>query len=439
MDGTGGPGELAANKVSFYEALRFWFKLGFISFGGPAGQIAVMHTELVERRRWIDEPHFLHALNYCMLLPGPEAQQLATYMGWLMHGTLGGIVAGALFVLPSLGILIGLGWIYVTYQDLPLTTAVLATIKPVVVAIVVQAVLRLGQRVLSGKLAIFLAAAGLAGMMVNIPFPILVIVAASLGWALGAEPNASGHGATGGYASVQPVVIAQAPPAWGWLVRRLLTWGGLWAAPFGMLAGLPMEWQIYRQMAWLFTKAALVTFGGAYAVLPYVSHQVAEVHQWASEQQVIDGLALGETTPGPLIMIVAFLGFVGSWQQLQQGFWGAAGGATVATYFTFLPSFMFILIGAPYVERMRGDARLGKALWGISALVVGVILHLALVLGRATFWPKGSDWWQVDWWLLALGVAALIAMRRYRVDVAKLVAACALLGAAGYWFGWLPR
>ncbi len=346
---------------SFNEALRFWLKLGFISFGGPAGQIAVMHRELVERMHWISERRFLHALNYCMVLPGPEAQQLATYIGWLLHGTRGGIVAGGLFVLPSLFILIALSWVYVRFGNVPVVNAVLAGVKPAVVAIVLAAAWRIGSRSLRHPLLWAIAAAAFVALFVfALPFP-LVILAAALAGIVGGRmmPRAfagAGHAALG--AAAAPAVIDDATPApaharfsRSHFAATVAIFLALWAIVLGALA-YAFGWHgDFTQMGWFFTQAALITFGGAYAVLPYVLQGTVDIYGWMSAPQMIDGLALGETTPGPLIMVVAFVGYVGGWTKQLLGpdalFAAGALGAAIATYFTFLPSFLFILAGGP--------------------------------------------------------------------------------------------
>jgi chromate transporter len=405
--------------VGFREALRFWLKLGFISFGGPAGQIAIMHQELVERRRWISERRFLHALNYCMLLPGPEATQLATYIGWLLHRTWGGIVAGGLFVLPSVLILVLLSWIYVNYGQVPLVAGIFYGIKPAVVAIVLAAAWRIGSRALRHPaLWAISAAAFVAIYALHVPFPWIVLGAALAG-AIGGR-LAPAVFAVGGHAnekrSYGPAIIDDDTPVpeharyhSGRILLLIAMSIAIWAA-----AMATVWWQpTLRQMAWFFTKAALLTFGGAYAVLPYVYQAAVEQYGWLTGPQMIDGLALGETTPGPLIMIVAFVGFLGA---------GVAG-ALVATFFTFLPSFVFILVGGPLVEATHGDLRFTAPLSGITAAVVGVIVSLAAFFAGHVFFAAGVDW-------LALGACALalVALVRYKIGLIPLVGA---MGAAG--------
>ncbi len=434
----------APAAVSFTEALRFWLELGFISFGGPAGQIALLHTELVERRRWISENRFLHALNYCMLLPGPEAQQLATYIGWLMHRTWGGIVAGALFVLPSLFILIALSWIYLRFGELPVVAGIFYGIKPAVTALVLHAAHRIGTRALkNGWMWGIAAAAFVAIFAFDTPFPAIVAAAALLGH-FGARrwPNVfalgGGHGsAKTGYGPALIDDTTPTPPHARWTRRRLinvLVFGlGLWVIAFVALVAVFGVHGTLTQMGWFFTKAALLTFGGAYAVLPYVYQGAVEQHHWLTGAQMIDGLALGETTPGPLIMVVAFVGFVGAWSHPVFGpdalFLAGALAATIVTFFTFLPSFVFILAGGPLVESTHGDLRFTAPLTAITAAVVGVILNLALFFAWHVLWPQGLGG-SFDAVSAAIVVAASAALFRFKVGVMPLLAACAAIGLA---------
>jgi chromate transporter len=412
--------------VSFGEAFRFWLKLGFISFGGPTGQIAIMHQELVERRRWISEGRFLHALNYCMLLPGPEAQQLATYIGWLMHRTWGGIVAGGLFVLPSVFILIALSWIYLAYGDVPLVAGVFYGIKPAVVAIVLAAAHRIGSRTLKNAwLWAIAAAAFIAIFAFDAPFPAIVIAAGIAGYFTpGKFSSASGHAVA--HASFGPALIDDHTPTpeharFSWKKFSAFGFAGLalWALALGSLAAAHGWDGTLTQMGWFFTKAALVTFGGAYAVLPYVVQAAVEQYHWLTASQMIDGLALGETTPGPLIMVVAFVGFIGA---------GVAG-ALVATFFTFLPSFIFIFMGAPFIETTHGDLRFTAPLTGITAAVVGVILNLAVFFAYHVLWPEGRSG-PFDWVSAVIGVGAFVALFRFKAGIIPVIAACAALGLA---------
>ena len=435
--------DCAPAPVTFGESLKYWLKLGFISFGGPAGQIAMMHLELVERRRWISEQRFLHALNYCMLLPGPEAQQLATYIGWLMYGVKGGIAAGALFVLPSFLLLITLTWIYVSFGSLPAVAGILYGIKPAVTAIVVFAAYRIGSRAL--KHGVLWAIAGMAFVAIfalDISFPYIVLGAALLGMAGGKfMPDkfraGGGHGSSGkdyGAALIDDDTPTPGHARFSWARLSILTMTGiaLWGGMMALLSGQ----QILFTMGEFFTKAALVTFGGAYAVLPYVYQGGVEHYQWLNAHQMIDGLALGETTPGPLIMVVAFVGFIGGWSKALFGpdalFWAGAAAAGVATYFTFLPSFLFILAGGPLVERTHGDLKFTAPLTAITAAVVGVILNLAVFFAWHTLWPAATYaapfLGQFEWFSALLGSAAFIALWRYKASVMKVIGACALLG-----------
>ena len=428
--------------VNFMEALRFWLRLGFISFGGPAGQIAIMHQELVEKRRWLSERRFLHALNYCMLLPGPEAQQLATYIGWLMHRSWGGIVAGALFVLPSLFILIALSWIYIAFGHTPLVAGLFYGIKPAVTAIVLQAAWRIGSRALkNGALWAIAAASFVAIFALDVPFPAIVLTAGVLGYFGGRyAPRkfavGGGHGSK--QASYGPAIHDDDTPppaharfAWPRLLRVLVVGALLWAVPMGLLTAT-LGWQHgFTQMGWFFTKAALLTFGGAYAVLPYVYQGAVGHYGWLTPTQMIDGLALGETTPGPLIMVVAFVGFVGGYGQALLGtehlFAAGALAATLVTWFTFLPSFLFILAGGPLVEATHGDLKFTAPLTAITAAVVGVILNLALFFGYHVLWPQGFAG-TFDSLSALIGLAAAVALLRFKRGVMEVIAACAVVG-----------
>jgi chromate transporter len=429
---------------SLAEAFAFWLKLGFISFGGPAGQIAVMHQELVERRRWISERRFLHALNYCMLLPGPEAQQLATYIGWLLHRTWGGILAGGLFVLPSLFILMALSWVYMTYGNVPAVAGLLYGIKPAVTAIVLFAAYRIGSRALRNAVLCTIAAAAFVAIFAfHVAFPFIVLAAGIIGFLGGRvapERFRTGGGHQGGDKDYGPAVIDDdtPTPAHARFTTRhtaqLVIVGLVLAiAPLAALAWANGWTSTLTQMGWFFTKAALLTFGGAYAVLPYVYQGAVETYGWLTPEQMIDGLALGETTPGPLIMVVAFVGFVGGWakEALGAGDLLAAGvaGATVATYFTFLPSFLFILIGGPLVETTHGDLKFTAPLTAITAAIVGVILNLAVFFAYHVLWLTGLGG-SLDWVSLLIGIAAAIALFRFKVGVIPVIAGSAIAGLA---------
>lgn len=429
-------------EVRFMEALRFWFKLGFISFGGPAGQIAIMHQELVEKRRWISERRFLHALNYCMVLPGPEALQLTIYIGWLLHRAPGGIIAGTLFILPSLFILIGLSWVYLAYGHLPLIAGIFYGIKPAVTAIVFQATHRIGSRVLNNRWLWGIAiTAFLALFVFNIPFPIIIACAAATGYIGGIYRAAGFQAAT--HTARAPTLCGPAliddgtpPPAharfsWARVWHIGLAGTLLWSIPIAALVARYGWHGLYTEMGIFFSKAALLTFGGAYAVLPYVYQGAVEHYGWLSAGQMIDGLGLGETTPGPLIIVVAFVGFVGGYlRDATTGFQPFISGtlaALIVTWFTFLPSFLFILLGGPLVESTRGNLKLTAPLTAISAAVVGVIFNLALFFGYHTLWPRDSGG-SFDAVALAICIAALVALFRFKWNVLSVIAGAAVTG-----------
>ena len=434
--------QVAPQPVSFGEAFLFWLKLGFISFGGPAGQISIMHQELVERRRWISERRFLHALNYCMVLPGPEAQQLATYIGWMMHRTLGGVVAGALFVLPSLFILIALSWIYIAYGEMPLVAGLFYGIKPAVTAIVVQAAHRIGSRALKNNALWAIAAASFVAIFaLDVPFPAIVAAAAVIGYVGGRFAPArfqmgGGHGKAD--KSYGAAIIDDTTPTpdhaifrWSRLTSVVIAAALLWSVPMAWLT-IRYGWEhTLSQMGWFFTKAALLTFGGAYAVLPYVYQGAVEHYGWLTATQMIDGLALGETTPGPLIMVVAFVGFVGGYVKAVFGtqslFLAGAAAATIVTWFTFLPSFIFILAGGPLVETTHNDLKFTAPLTAITAAVVGVILNLAIFFGYHVLWPQGLHG-PFDFISALIAILAGIALFRFKSNVIHVIGVCALLG-----------
>ena len=438
------PARADTRAIPFSEAFWFWLKLGFISFGGPAGQISIMHQELVERRRWISERRFLHALNYCMVLPGPEAQQLATYIGWLMHRTWGGIVAGGLFVLPSLFILIALAWIYMAYGNVPAVAGILYGIKPAVTAVVLFAAYRIGSRALTNGVLWAIAAAAFIGIFaLRLPFPLIVIGAGVIGIIGGrVAPSkfqtGGGHGS--GSKSFGAAIIDDETPTpkhalFSWVKVAKVCAAGLtlWAVAMGALVAAYGWEATLTQMGWFFTKAALLTFGGAYAVLPYVYQAAVEDYQWLSATHMIDGLALGETTPGPLIMVVAFVGFVGAWLKEVFGpdslFVAGAMGAVIATYFTFLPSFIFILLGGPVVETTHGQLKFTAPLTAITAAVVGVILNLAVFFAYHVLWPEGMSG-RFEWPAAVIGVAALIALWRFKVGIIPVILGCGVAGLA---------
>lgn len=410
------------NKVSFGEAFRFWLKLGFISFGGPAGQIAIMQRELVENRKWIEQDDFLHALNYCMLLPGPEAQQLATYIGWRLHGTKGGIVAGAFFVIPSIFFLLALTYIYAAYGNLPQISAVLDGFKAVVVAIVVEAVLKIAKKAFKTHRHIVIAVAAFAAIyFFHVPFPLIVLGAAILGILLLKSKNPTPN--------EQTEIENQKPKTKNRILKIISVCVFLWLLPF-LAVLLAFGAESYAVKTYLFfTQAAFVTFGGAYAVLAYVNQAVVSAN-WISATQAVDGLALAETTPGPLIMVLQFIGFMTGWNNpngYNQTFYAALC-AILATYVTFLPSFFFIFIGAPYIENLRNNQNLTSALSGVTAAVVGVILNLALMFGAAVIFQNS----QIDIFTLSLAIVSFIALYFLKADVLLVVLGGGLCGLAKY-------
>jgi len=439
-------------RVTFAEAFRFWVKLGFISFGGPAGQIAIMHKELVERRRWLGEERFLHALNYCMLLPGPEAQQLAVYIGWLMHRTWGGIVAGVFFVIPSIFILLALSYVYAAYGHVPAVNGVLDGFKPVVVAIVIEALFKIGKRALKREVHYAIAALAFGAIyFIHVPFPLIVLGAAVIGL-VGMRiapgnfsPPAEKPKDEKATAAELSLVIDDAAiqlehtlPNRFRLIKTLFVGVVLWLLPFAALIAWRGYSSLHVEEYKFFTVSALVTFGGAYAVLAYVTQAVTTApYNWITPTQAVDGLALAETTPGPLIMVLQFVGFMAGWNNPVDGMSPLASGivgALITTYTTFLPSFLFIFLGAPYIEKLRGSVYLNGALSGVTAAVVGVILNLALVFGAAVIFRDGfiSD---VNWFALILSVTAFIALFKLKVDVLWVVLTGGAVGLIRALFG----
>ena len=431
-----------SSSVSLGEALKFWAKLGFISFGGPAGQIAVLHQELVEKRRWISERRFLHALNYCMVLPGPEAQQLVTYIGWLMHRSWGGILAGTLFVLPSLLILIGLSWVYLTYGQVPWIAAIFFGIKPAVTAIVLHAAVRIGKRTIHNQALQWIALGSfLAIFILNLSFPIIVLLAAAIGyWGGKRYPEyfqQSGHSNKAVKSYGKAIIDDDTPtPAHAQfhyqktLVHSAIAFA-CWLLPMSILIAI-FDWKtLFPNLAWFFTKAAFLTFGGAYAVLPYVYQGAVDQFHWLSANQMIDGLALGETTPGPLIMVVAFVGYLAGHIQHLIGnsspFWFGALGAVVATWFTFLPSFFFILVGGPLVESTHGKMSFTAPLTAITAAVVGVIVNLGLFFAYHVFLPHGLGG-TISWISMLICGLAAIVLFKFQKGVMTVLGGSALAG-----------
>jgi chromate transporter len=419
---------------SFAEAFRFWVKLGFISFGGPTGQIAIMHTELVEKKKWINESRFLHALNYCMLLPGPEAQQLAIYVGWLLHGTWGGIVAGAFFVIPSIFILLALSWVYAAYGNIPWITAIFFGLKPAVMAIVAHAVMRIGKKALKNEVMYTLAAvAFVAIFFFRVPFPVIIALAGILGF-LGGKfwPRKfnviKGHAAANEDESQMAMhPHAQVAPTLVRGLRVLVLCLALWWTPVLLLALWQGGQSVFVKEGVFFSKAAMVTFGGAYAVLPYVAQAAVAKYGWLQAGQMLDGLGLAETTPGPLIMVLQFVGFMGGWHNAGSLSPWLAGtiGALITTWVTFVPCFLWIFLGAPYIERLRDQAKLNSGLSAITAAVVGVVLNLAVWFGLHTLFPERGI---INWFAVVVGLVAFLGMLRWKWDVVPVVLGSGMLG-----------
>jgi chromate transporter len=415
---------------SFAEAFRFWLKLGFISFGGPSGQIAMMHAELVEKKRWIDNSRFLHALNFCMLLPGPEAQQLAIYIGWLWHKTRGGIVAGALFVIPSIFILWALSYVYVAYGHVPSIAAVFYGLKPAVLAIVAAAVIRIGSKALKNFVMWTIAAAAFVAIyFFHVPFPVIVVTAAVIGL-LGGKilpQYFRPENAQAVDVDLASKAANFAKPSLRRALKISVIWIVVWALPL-TLAGLFLGSQhtVFREGIF-FSKAAVVTFGGAYAVLPYVSQQAVENYHWLGAGQMLDGLGLAETTPGPLIMVLQFVGFLGAWNHPGNlpPLVSATLGALVTTWTTFVPCFLWVFLGAPYIEKLRGNESLTSALSTVTAAVVGVILNLAVWFGVHVIFPATGN---VDWFAVVVCAVAFVGILRWKWDIVPVVLGSGLVG-----------
>ena len=423
------------NYPTFSEALRFWAKLGFISFGGPTGQIAMMQAELVEKRRWISQSRFLHALNFCMLLPGPEAQQLATYIGWLLHKTWGGVVAGAFFVIPSIFILWTLSFVYAAYGSLPSVAAVFYGLKPAVMAIVAVAVIRIGRKALKNEVMWLVAAlAFVAIFFFKVPFPLIILSAGLIGFVGGrvweskfyvVAGHDDGNGASVlGDATESPL---HAKPSWTRAIKIASIWLPLWLAPT-IAVGLWKGWNhTLFQEGVFFSKAAVVTFGGAYAVLPYVAQQALFHYGWLKPGQMMYGLGLAETTPGPLIMVLQFVGFMGGWQHPGDLSPMVAGtlGALLTTWATFTPCFLWVFLGAPYIEQLRGNVKLASALSAITAAVVGVVLNLAVWFAINALFPGHA---MIDWFALIVCLVAAVGMLKWKWNIIPVVLGSGLLG-----------
>ena len=448
------PARPSGHGVTLAQALRVWMRIGLLSFGGPAGQIAMMHRVLVEELRWIGETRFLHALNYCMLLPGPEAQQLTVYIGWLMHRTLGGLIAGVLFVLPGVVSIMALSWIYAGLGNVPLVAALFFGLKAAVLAIVLQAVVRIGSKALKNSVMIGIAAAAFAAIFLfDLPFPLIVLGAGVIGFlggrtGLRAFQGAGGHASAGGkpVADAETLLGEETPdharPSLAWSLRISAICLVLWFGPI-LVLGLSLGWDsVYAQIALFFSKMAVVTFGGAYAVLAYVAQQAVENYGWLQPGEMLDGLGMAETTPGPLIMVLQFVGFMGAFRDpggLPPMLAGTLAGL-LATWVTFVPCFLWIFLGAPFVEALRGNRALTSALSAITAAVVGVILNLAIwfalhtlfrevrevqIAGMSIDWPVAAS---IDLPALLLTSAAVIAVFRFRVGVLPVIGGCAAAG-----------
>lgn len=441
-----GVSEIVREMPSLSQALRYWLKLGCISFGGPAGQIALMHQELVERKGWISEERFNHALRFCMTLPGPEAQQLATYIGWTLHGVRGGLAAGILFILPSFGVLLGISWVYAAFGHTTWLTQTFYGVKPAVLALVVFAAWRMGRRTLKGPLSMGLTLASFVAVTVwHIPFPLVLIAAALVGFA--SQFTSASRKRSETKSTVTPEIPFDKPQ---WHNTAFIWLHGLWlwALPFFVLVFWGGWQHTLTQMAWFFTKAAWLTFGGAYAVLPYVFQAGVHHYGWLTSTQMMDGLALGESTPGPLIMVVTFVAFLGGYGEpdilgnlgMTWPFWAGAAAMTLATWFTFLPSFLFILSGAPWIDALRHQNRLQAPMMAMTAAIVGVIAQLGFQLAMLILWPNGEGhksglmddihfgWAGLDGMALALSLLSLVGLMRFRIPVLALIGISALLG-----------
>ncbi|MET0530830.1 MAG: chromate efflux transporter [Microvirga sp.] len=440
------------HSISLSEAFRTWLRVAALSFGGPAGQIAVMHRILVEEKRWISEARFLHALNYCMLLPGPEAQQLATYIGWLMHRTLGGLMAGGLFILPGIIAIMALSWIYALFGNVGYVAALFFGLKAAVLAIVCEAVMRIGKRALKSRAMIAIAAAAfIAIFCLGIPFPIIILTAGIIGFVgaragmspfIAAAPNGEGDSDD----LLGESVPDHARPNFGRSLRVAALWLTLWLVPVAALLMIFGRNDVFSEIAVFFSKMAMVTFGGAYAVLAYVAQQAVETYGWLRPGEMLDGLGMAETTPGPLIMVLQFVGFMAAYRDpgtLSPLMAGTLGGL-LATWVTFTPCFLWIFLGAPYIETLRGNKALSGALSAITAAVVGVILNLAIWFGIHTIFRevRALEWGlldldmpvlsSVDPWALLLSVAAVVAMFRFKIGMLPVLAATSTAGILLY-------
>ncbi|MCU0448099.1 MAG: chromate efflux transporter [Microscillaceae bacterium] len=430
----------APSKPTFQEALWFWFKLGFISFGGPAGQIAMMHEFLVEKKKWISESKFLHALNYCMLLPGPEAQQMATYTGWLLHGTWGGLAAGILFVLPSMFILLLLSIVYVLLGKLAWVAAMFYGLKPAVVAIVVLALLKISQKSLLSNFHYAVAGLSFVGIFFfNIPFPLIILGSIALGFLVRrflpqflivkSDKNKTEVEERGYYLNKYSEIPNLGFRPWR-LVKQIAITLILWALPLWAFYYFTADFGFWQTLVVFFSQAALVTFGGAYAVLPYVAQFSVEKLSWLSKTQMIDGLALGETTPGPLIMVLVFVGFMAGYNQYEGSIFYGTLGLLATTFYTFLPCFLFIFVGAPIIEKTQHNQKIKGVLAIVTATVVGVVLNLTVYFAQAVILPKGLIINAIDYISLAWTIISVIAMHHFKIGMISWIG----ISAA---FGWL--
>ncbi len=448
------------DPVTLGQAFWVWLRIALMSFGGPAGQIAVMHRILVDEKRWIGEQRFLHALNYCMLLPGPEAQQLATYIGWLMHRTKGGIVAGVLFIVPGAIAIMALSWVYVLYGRVGIVSALFFGLKAAVLAVVLQAVVRIGGRALKTTPARLLAAASFVLIFfLGAPFPLIVLGAGLIGWWSGRQGYAAfrggGHGASKGATVADADTLlgedlpAHARPTWRETMRTALIWLALWLLPVAALLVALGPDDVFSRIATFFSTMAMVTFGGAYAVLAYVAQQVVESYGWLAPREMLDGLGMAETTPGPLIMVLQFVGFLGAYRDpggLSPLLAGTLGGL-LATWVTFTPCFLWIFIGAPYIERLRGNPAVAGALAAITAAVVGVVLNLALWFALHTLFRQTAALGigpirfdapvlgSVDPWATLLAAGAVIAVFALRANVIVTLLGASVAGVILHLFG----
>jgi chromate transporter len=431
--------QVQTKPVGFWEAFWFWVKLGFINFGGPAGQIAIMHRELVERKRWVSERQYLRTLNFCMLLPGPEAQQVATYIGWRLHGTLGGIVAGSFFVVPSIFVLWLLSYMAVAHSDVPAIRGLLYGVQPVVIAIVVEAVLRIGKRTINHRVLVgFAVVAFVALYFLSLPFPLVVLAAAIAGLLLSRTGFAEEAFRGGGHGSSEEEEYAidrkarNGRPSMLRNLRLLGTFVLLWALPVGALYLWRGGGDVLVKEALFFTGAAFLTFGGAYSVLSYVADVAVNHYGWLTADQMVQGLGLAESTPGPLIMVTQYVSFIGAWNDpgpFAPLLYGTLG-ALVTTYATFLPCFLFIFFLAPYIELLANDRRLKAILIGVTAAVVGVIANLAVYFATHVLFPDGVSLQGLDVFALVVAVVSFVVLQRYKVPIYLMVPAGALLGMA---------